>query len=1125
MNTAQRSFSPVLFLLLTISGAGFVTYDVVDRLRTDRPASEQLPQELISDKLQNLPARLWMDPLASLNKGIPARAKNTEGEDGNNTTLTGKFRKIAEHLPPGNSEEECLALGVIINGRWYPEDIEQRIRFRHAIVAAMAKLHYAPCSSEYLGSVKFPASNGNSKGTIECPFELYTYSPPDSGSSSSTILPKSILLYWINEETLGDVSTSPIEPLETICSSLENGFKTLNMPFRRALIAAVGSDFLKRIGKPDDDPVNASQSIPLLACCATAEMGSDWTVEPQSPNTSEQFTKGDFRITRTIGKDSALAEALVKELKCRRIVPGAESYPMVLISEFDTLYGRELPNSLITEIENKSTKETTEEKEKKKKKELILCFKYFRGLDGLQPLRNTFAEGSISGAPQNDKGTSNILENWTGKTPLDVPVGTSQYDYIRRIGGILFEYQKYLRREFGSEHGTIRSIGVLGSDVYDKLLLLQALRPMFPEAMFFTTDLDALYLHPSHNSVCRGMAIVSHYGLNWQGTYGLSCVQNMGWERLDLLSSFRDCYQTSCYRSTILAICNDEEAVMKLDAPEVFEVGRTRFIECKPPSSDNSAKTSTRTARADSASNASEPAQRFSLLSKLYDGFYHLTEENGMFAVFPLYFSDPVLNKRPEVTTASRIYFILFSLLVLVYGLSWILATRFWRELFPNNPMACRVHIPAVRMRSQTLIFLFFLPLLWGIFTFLCFRLSWQEPGAEHVYAWEGISAWPRIHLQILAIILCVFFIGRIRMALSCSNNSIKNAPFFNNDAAAKSDEAAAQNDSSESAGKTMSEKRDVRLGRIGWLLRIPSKYKAFVSKGTLLQVARECMDKHDCSAQDFWNAYLFYDGTWPRLIRILPWCLFMLLAWAWASPYPWQEFVSAHIRSASLQKTALWIQLLAYLSLAVLTLSVLDVVGLCRRFVEAIVLHDLKWHYKKDLQRKRRGTGQKTDIPSSEKDGDEEWVAMELITRRTQVVQGFIYYPFIVLLVLWLSTNNLFETYSSPRLITMLFVIPAVLTFFAVWILRRAAEQARQNLLAQLHDQQIHCRLLIDTNADHSQDRQLSNLEEIADRIEKCNTGAFSSWAENPLLGSLLLPFGGAGAIQLFEYILRVIQ
>ena len=66
--------------------------------------------------------------------------------------------------------------------------------------------------------------------------------------------------------------------------------------------------------------------------------------------------------------------------------------------------------------------------------------------------------------------------------------GRSQYDYLRRLGEHLIALDSR-KRQAGS-HG-VTAIGVLGSDTYDKLLVLDALREHFPRAVFFTADLDA----------------------------------------------------------------------------------------------------------------------------------------------------------------------------------------------------------------------------------------------------------------------------------------------------------------------------------------------------------------------------------------------------------------------------------------------------------------------------------------------------------------------------------------------------------------------------------------------------------------------------------------------------------
>ena len=70
---------------------------------------------------------------------------------------------------------------------------------------------------------------------------------------------------------------------------------------------------------------------------------------------------------------------------------------------------------------------------------------------------------------------------------LECHLMSGQFDYLLRLAHALGTQDARLR-----EHGhAIRAVGVIGNDPYDKLLVLQALRPQFPDAVFFTNDLDA----------------------------------------------------------------------------------------------------------------------------------------------------------------------------------------------------------------------------------------------------------------------------------------------------------------------------------------------------------------------------------------------------------------------------------------------------------------------------------------------------------------------------------------------------------------------------------------------------------------------------------------------------------
>jgi hypothetical protein len=103
---------------------------------------------------------------------------------------------------------------------------------------------------------------------------------------------------------------------------------------------------------------------------------------------------------------------------------------------------------------------------------------------------------------------------------------------------------------------------VLGSDFYDKLLVLRALRPRFPQTIFFTTDLDARLSHPDVWGDTHNLIVASAFGLSLADDY-----QNS-------LPPFRDSYQTSVFASTFVALREEKIPDPASAAPRLFEIGR-----------------------------------------------------------------------------------------------------------------------------------------------------------------------------------------------------------------------------------------------------------------------------------------------------------------------------------------------------------------------------------------------------------------------------------------------------------------------------------------------------------------------------------------------------------------------
>jgi hypothetical protein len=161
---------------------------------------------------------------------------------------------------------------------------------------------------------------------------------------------------------------------------------------------------------------------------------------------------------------------------------------------------------------------------------------------------------------------------------MERPEGDAQIDYLRRLAVQIRAREK--------EVGRIGAIGVLGNDYHDKLLVLEALRPMFPDAVFFTTDLDAAMLNREDNKFTRNLVVASGYGLS------------LSHELQGDIPPFRDCYQTAVFLAAQDAVWSafgskeqpsigEGQSRCRL-TPQLFEIGRTEAVPlaCKERESE-----------------------------------------------------------------------------------------------------------------------------------------------------------------------------------------------------------------------------------------------------------------------------------------------------------------------------------------------------------------------------------------------------------------------------------------------------------------------------------------------------------------------------------------------------------
>ena len=191
-----------------------------------------------------------------------------------------------------------------------------------------------------------------------------------------------------------------------------------------------------------------------------------------------------------------------------------------------------------------------------------------------------------------------------------------------------------------------------------------------------------------------------------------------------------------------------------------------------------------------------------------------------------------------------------------------------------------------------------------------------------------------------------------------------------------------------------------------------------------------------------------------------------------------------------------------AIISFLVLTFFVFDATSLCRRFVTRFLGKAPQWNLESlELFRRRVGL-EEAEL------GD--WMLIRLIAQRTEVVGNLIFYPFIVLFVMVVSRLRYFSNWHTPIGLAVVISMSAVLAWSCAFMLRRAAEKLRANVLE---------RLAIGTHGAKPLGKEYAGrIQDLLKEINSIQRGAFAPYLQSPVVHSLLVPLGGFGGVQLFE-------
>ncbi|HMS82392.1 MAG TPA: hypothetical protein PKD12_01925 [Nitrospira sp.] len=563
-----------LTLVLALAGAMLVK----EPLRSSRPVGTGLDMKATIEE-QTVRARLWEDPVAAVQRGL-REVKANRAATTLPLPLTQRLRSLRQALSERVKEgQRVTVLLVTTSGGPYVESTESRIRDRYAVGTALGVSCYVPEQEGQLSFVEWDSQSS----LPALPYEWYrlrrTRLCDEESSRAHTVL-----VVWFPDDALsrGFLASLTSFSQALVCRETEKESKCLLTDDRRKLVrlnpqlqqavtfkilgphsSSAFRALLAEAGEAHGEPhvgvgvwPNTDGWIELYSAWSSAMKGLlAYGLKPSGGKDSacdsytsceqefaRRLTGANIRLTYDIGSDDQLFESLVEELERRQVRLGWDA--VILIGEWDSFYGRTLPIEFRAAACKKIA--TFSERDLETIDVPITIKQWCSNIPDAVDLqirrqadyeslrlnvqRYSYLSGLDGEVPGEDKSKVTRADS-TKDSQRERPEGTSQVDYVRALVNRIHD-----------EGEGARAIGIFGTDPYDSLLIIKALRPAFPHAIFFTVGLDARHLHPSESKWIRNMVIASPFGLQLDG----------GLQRD--VPPFRSSYQTSTYFATLQAV-------------------------------------------------------------------------------------------------------------------------------------------------------------------------------------------------------------------------------------------------------------------------------------------------------------------------------------------------------------------------------------------------------------------------------------------------------------------------------------------------------------------------------------------------------------------------------------------
>ena len=1118
-NQGLPSYSFAMFLAFASFGSYIWS---TDPLKTARPESNN-PPAISQSSYTSIAARLWQDPF----RVIYARKKDNEEVDtkkpGENSRLQKGVARYLDKQKNKDSPNELLVLGVMVSTEAIADAEERRRRTRYALVSALSNADYVPEDAGHIQVGRIPNAD-DMHSRMVLPYEWYQH---EAATSPST---KKVLLLWLDSS---HYAKTPYKHFLNLIETLSPD-KMARKHLRLAILGPSGSDGLVSLIKNSatkDKTKNSSviqalynsgiEGLHILSPNATVankllyenaiSLEKRFSLEKCiESNKEDKIQDKKFCLTfhRTIRSDDDLMRTLTEELEYRGI--DDEHSHVVLLSELDTTFGRALPISFIENFcnrkninDNKILAKSKIKKDFEECKNQIRTFSYLRGIDGVAP--GSIADIGLSSSKSSESKRSD--ESNEVSDSIRRPIGAGQFDYLRRIADEIVQMDKKYRKYNGRG---VRAIGVLGSDVYDKLLILHALRSRLMGVTFFTTDLDAQFLHPSEFGWARNMVIASSFDL----------------KLTDLLQKsappFRDSYQTSMFFSAGLALKitdnylhtlqpddydfddsrskNDYFNVM-VDLPTtlgplLFEVGRNGAVPLR-------------------AKEVIEESHKHALNQDGDKGGSHKPIECDKEELCALH---PMQNSQYKVKALALVAAIL---LLALLALSQLNAKARYQIYWFGGGVLVLMGVTAIGVLFSSL---------------------HEEP----FLLLAGVSVWPTEIVNSLTFILSLYFVCISKRSLDKNYLSIghKYKLFSTIDYSPNSNGVplsmatlsfhlpCVKNDWIYlvsimlvlSALMVAILPLTIAFEYINYMLLlwavIFAVWFGLINKCVpvasinkwISNIEKRKKDRginnQNMPIQLYWKNYGEYGSQRNRFLRA---CTKVLI---------FQAFISIIFTLFGLEAPPLrgvltqWIDavvtVLSLLGMLFVLFYMVDATRLCIAWIKGLTDNSYNWgDTKVDEIREELNIPRQYAI---------DWLKLRIVAERTAEVGKLIFYPFIIIILILFSRINYFDDWGFPQSLAIITSCLIVISMYTAIKLRQEAEGVRGEFIDKLNMD----KLAVGGNISIDDKPTLTQIDELIENVSQLRKGAFQPFLEQPLVKATLLLLGGVGiSASQFTYLL----